>query len=95
MHYWSTIHDARNLSTPWDVEREPNGRNHTGEKMLIPVRCFTCNKVIGGHYEEFSERVSKDEDAAAVMDDLGIERYCCRRIYMAHTNLIDDVLPYD
>ena len=57
--------------------------------MLIPVRCFTCNKVIGGHYEKFCE------DAATVMSDLGIERYCCRRIYMTHTDLIDEMLPYD
>nr|MCS5525079.1 DNA-directed RNA polymerase subunit N [Candidatus Poseidoniia archaeon] len=53
--------------------------------MLIPVRCFTCNKVIGGHYEKFCERVAKGENGAEVMNDLGIERYCCRRIYMAHT----------
>ena len=63
--------------------------------MLIPVRCFTCNKVIGGHYEKFCERVAKGENAAEVMNDLGIERYCCRRIYMAHTDLIDEMLPYD
>ena len=29
------------------------------------------------------------------MSDLGIERYCCRRIYMTHTDLIDEMLPYD
>jgi DNA-directed RNA polymerase subunit N len=63
--------------------------------MLIPVRCFTCNKVIGGHYEKFCERVAKGEDAATVMNDLGIARYCCRRIYMTHTDLIDEMLPYD
>ena len=73
--------------------------------MLIPVRCFTCNKVIGGYYEEFYERVEKERAekghkaaeamAVKVMDEKGIARYCCRRIYMAHTDLIDDVLPYD
>jgi DNA-directed RNA polymerase subunit N (RpoN/RPB10) len=29
------------------------------------------------------------------MNDLGIARYCCRRIYMTHTDLIDEMLPYD
>jgi len=47
--------------------------------MLIPVRCFSCNKVIGGSYEEFIERKENGEDPAEVMDDLGIKRYCCGR----------------
>ncbi len=30
--------------------------------MLVPVRCFSCNKVIGGHYEQFIERRENGED---------------------------------
>ena len=63
--------------------------------MLVPVRCFSCNKVIGSHYEEFTERREKGEDPGEVMDDLGIERYCCRKIYVSHIDLIDELLPYD
>ncbi len=63
--------------------------------MLIPVRCFSCNKVIGGKYEEFIERRDKGEDPAEVMSDLGITRYCCRRLFVASRDLIDDLIPYD
>ena len=63
--------------------------------MLVPVRCFSCNKIIGSHYEEFTERREKGEDPSEVMDDLGIERYCCRKIYVSHIDLIDELLPYD
>jgi len=63
--------------------------------MLIPVRCFSCNKVIGGKYEEFIERRGKGEDPAKVMDDLGIMRYCCRRLFVASRDVIDDLIPYD
>ena len=42
--------------------------------MLVPVRCFSCNKVIGGNYEEFVERRENGEDPAQVMDELGIDR---------------------
>ena len=72
------------------------GKSHTGDQyMLVPVRCFSCNKVVGGTYEEFVERRENGEDPAIVMDDLGIERYCCRKIYVSHLDLIDELLPYD
>tara|TARA_B100000678_G_C17779036_1_gene329946 strand:- start:148 stop:339 length:192 start_codon:yes stop_codon:yes gene_type:complete len=63
--------------------------------MLIPVRCFSCNKIIGGFYEAFIERKENGEDPAEIMDDLGIERYCCRKIFVSHLDLIDELLPYD
>ena len=31
--------------------------------MIMPVRCFSCGKVLGGVYEEFKERTQKGEDA--------------------------------
>jgi DNA-directed RNA polymerase subunit N len=63
--------------------------------MLVPVRCFSCNKVIGGHYEKFVERKAKGENPGEVMDDLGVKRYCCRKIFVSHVDLIDELLPYD
>jgi len=62
--------------------------------MLIPVRCFSCGKPVSAHYEEFLKRVEKGEDKAKVLDDLGIERYCCRRMMLAQDNYIDEILPY-
>ena len=65
--------------------------------MMIPVRCFTCGKVIGEHWDAFVARASThdgDEAPAEVLDDLGIERYCCRRMFVAHTDLVDVVSPY-
>lgn len=63
--------------------------------MLIPVRCFSCNKVIGGHYEKFVERKANGENPGEVMDDLGVNRYCCRKNFVSHVDLIDELLPYD
>ncbi|MFB6228447.1 MAG: DNA-directed RNA polymerase subunit N [Halobacteriales archaeon] len=65
--------------------------------MMIPVRCFTCGTVIGEHWEEFTERAAShegDEDPEAVLDDLGLNRHCCRRMFVAHTDLVDVVSPY-
>jgi DNA-directed RNA polymerase subunit N len=62
--------------------------------MIIPVRCFTCGKVIGSTYEAFKKRVELGEKPKEILDSLGVDRYCCRRMIISHADLIDDVMPY-
>jgi DNA-directed RNA polymerase subunit N len=63
--------------------------------MMIPVRCFTCGKVVGEHWEEFKRRTKEsDDDPAEVLDELGVERPCCRRMLVSHKDLVDIVAPY-
>ncbi len=59
--------------------------------MIIPVRCFTCGKVVGSDYPEYVRRVGMGEDPQKVLDDLGLERYCCRRMIISHANLIEEI----
>lgn len=61
---------------------------------MIPIRCFTCGKVISSSWEEFKERRSAGEDPKGILDDLGLSRYCCRRMILAHKEIIDDLNPY-
>jgi DNA-directed RNA polymerase subunit N len=61
---------------------------------MIPVRCFTCGKVISTAYSEFKRRRDAGEDLKRILDDLGIERYCCRRMFLTHKEIIDDLNPY-
>jgi DNA-directed RNA polymerase subunit N len=62
--------------------------------MLVPVRCFTCGKLIGDKFEEFKGKVQGGEDPGKALDDLQISRYCCRRMMITSVDLIDQVLPY-
>lgn len=62
--------------------------------MIIPVRCFTCGKVIGSSYEKYMERMERGEDPRTILDDLGLKRYCCRRMIISHIDLIDEALPF-
>ncbi|MBT4539767.1 DNA-directed RNA polymerase subunit N [Candidatus Woesearchaeota archaeon] len=57
--------------------------------MIIPIRCFSCGKPLAQFWEEYSERVDKGEDPKKILDSLGIERYCCRGIFVGHVELID------
>lgn len=62
--------------------------------MLIPVRCFTCGKLLGHLWEEFSERVKAGEEPESVLDELGVDRYCCRRVLVAHVPLIEQAMKF-
>lgn len=62
--------------------------------MIIPVRCFTCGKVVADKWEEFKKEVSKGENPAKVLDSLGIRRYCCRRMFLSNVNLIEESLKF-
>jgi DNA-directed RNA polymerase subunit N len=61
--------------------------------MIIPIRCWSCGKPIGHLWEEFVER-SKKEDSKKVLDELGVERYCCRTQFLGHVDLIDTVSKF-
>ncbi|MBS3111730.1 DNA-directed RNA polymerase subunit N [Candidatus Woesearchaeota archaeon] len=62
--------------------------------MIIPVCCFSCGKTIGHLWEQFKDKTSKGEDAKKVMNELGLERYCCRAIFLGHIDLIDTVARF-
>jgi len=62
--------------------------------LIIPVRCFTCGRVIGHLWEEFKRRVESGEDPEKVLDELGVTRYCCRRVLVAHVPLIRQVIKF-
>ncbi|KAK4202486.1 8 kDa subunit-domain-containing protein [Triangularia verruculosa] len=63
--------------------------------MIIPIRCFSCGKVVGDLWEKFvvliEDRGMADGDA---LDELGCKRYCCRRMVMTHVDLIEKLLKY-
>ena len=62
--------------------------------MIIPVRCFSCGFLVGDKWEDFARRVKEGEDAGKVLDSLGVERYCCRRMLLSHVDIIDEILRF-
>ncbi|MHA1292139.1 MAG: DNA-directed RNA polymerase subunit N [Promethearchaeota archaeon] len=62
--------------------------------MIIPIRCFSCGKLIAHIYQPYLELIEKGETADEAFDKLGIKRWCCRRMLVAHVNLIDDLLKF-
>jgi len=62
--------------------------------MIIPIRCFSCGKPVAHLWEEYKERSAKGEDKKKIMDDLGLERYCCRALMLGHVDLIDTAAKF-
>ncbi len=62
--------------------------------MLIPVRCFTCGNLIADKYENFQNKIKSGEEADKILDSLGVERYCCRRMLLTTVETIQQVIPF-
>lgn len=84
--------------------------------MIVPVRCFSCNKVIADLWNSYEkqckllEQKMKEEDEAKtdeeransstlknmdnclrgqILDNLGLNRSCCRRMLLGNVSLIE------
>ncbi|RJU80396.1 MAG: DNA-directed RNA polymerase subunit N [Candidatus Poseidoniales archaeon] len=62
--------------------------------MIIPVRCFSCGGVIAHKWEEFTELTISGIEMADALDKVGLMRYCCRRMYVGHIDLITEAAPF-
>jgi len=59
--------------------------------MIIPVRCMTCGKPLGHLWERYKKQVERGVNPKKVLDSLGIERYCCRSLFLTHVEMTEKV----
>ena len=62
--------------------------------MIIPIRCFSCGGLIAHKWDEFNDKVSAGIEVSQAMDEVGLDRYCCRRMYLGHVELIHEAAPF-
>ncbi|VVC43127.1 DNA-directed RNA polymerase, subunit N/Rpb10,RNA polymerase subunit RPB10 [Cinara cedri] len=62
--------------------------------IYIPIRCFTCGKVIANKWESYLGLLQAEYTEGDALDALGLKRYCCRRMLLGHVDLIEKLLNY-
>jgi len=62
--------------------------------MIIPIRCWSCGRPIGQLYEEYKKRIDSGEDSGKVLDELGLERYCCRGALLGHADMLPEIVKF-
>ena len=62
--------------------------------MIIPVRCFSCGKVIGSLWEKYQKLLEEGKSKKEALDTLKIERFCCRSAIMSNVESINIIGEY-
>ena len=57
---------------------------------MLPIRCFTCGKVLGNKYEKFNNYKDKEQ----AYKELGIQRYCCKTILLTSIDTSEFMQDY-
>ena len=75
--------------------------------MIIPIRCITCGKVLADKWEYYQAKCKELDDKERnkpstgskftkafrkeILDELTLDRYCCRRHMLGHVDIIDNL----
>ncbi len=82
--------------------------------MIIPIRCFTCNKPLAHLWDEYQQKIQMEynnsegdnlkkfrfvpqdklkqkTNEGKVLDELGLNKYCCRRMFLCNVDLTDKI----
>ena len=56
--------------------------------MIIPVKCFTCGKVIGDKYRYYLTKEFRDKTPEGyILDELKFNKMCCRKHFLTHVDI--------
>ena len=71
--------------------------------MIIPIKCFTCGKVLGDKWLYYIKAIEEEEKSdeniylekggceksikGKVLDKLNLKRICCRRHMLTHVDI--------
>ena len=62
--------------------------------MIIPIRCFGCGRPIAQFWEEYKKRKESGENTGKILNELGLERYCCRAAMLGHADMLPEISKF-
>lgn len=60
---------------------------------FIPIRCFTCGKVIAGKWEQYKIDIQSMPKKDA-LNKAQLTRICCRRMFLGHVDIAEEEINY-
>ena len=61
---------------------------------MFPVRCYTCNAVLGHRASGYRRHVTQGGTPLAFFEALEMRRMCCRRMFLGHVDVVDDMMAF-
>ena len=55
---------------------------------------MSCGKPLAHLWELFKKKVADGEEPGKVLTELGLERYCCRALFLGHVDLIEQISKF-
>jgi DNA-directed RNA polymerase subunit N (RpoN/RPB10) len=62
--------------------------------MDMPVRCFSCGKVLANKIETYKKYINDGIEAKIALDSIGAARYCCRRMFLGYVEVSEKMMQY-
>ena len=62
--------------------------------MIIPIRCFSCNKLISDKWNIYKKHLESGMSKSNALEAVDLQRYCCKRMFLGHVDIIDKLLLY-
>ena len=59
---------------------------------MIPIRCFTCGKLIAHKWEQYCQETNNGTSRQDALEIIGFQRYCCRRMFLGHVDITDQLI---
>ena len=50
--------------------------------------------MVADKFEDYQSKIKAGEDPSKTLDSLGVERYCCRRMFLTTVETIQQVIPF-
>ena len=55
---------------------------------------MSCGKPVAHLWEGYLERIKNGDNRKKVLDELELERYCCRALFLGHVDLLETVARF-
>jgi DNA-directed RNA polymerase subunit N len=50
--------------------------------------------MVADKYDDYQTKLKAGEDPEKILDSVGVERYCCRRMLLTSVETIQQVIPF-